>query len=345
MPGTIRTPNPGVVRRLLDIRVTVCPRWSVGVPGGRSPWRGQVFARYPGIRLPTIGLGRAWQNAPMELQRGQTAVVTGAASGIGLALANRFAAAGMNVVLADVEAEPLALAAAQVADRHDVETLAVGCDVRHREQLVALAAQANDRFGDVHVLCNNAGISGSGDAWTGPIEAWDWTFDVNVFGVVHGIRAFLPQMMTSGGYIVNTASVAGLYPGLSPIYDASKHAVVALTENLYRQMRGLGAPVGVSCLCPGWVRTNILDSVRNYPAEYGEPAHSAEYDAVRPIIQRVIDEGMTPAAVADRVAAAITDDRFWIFTDTEFIELAARRWATVAEGINPVLDDPIPGFG
>lgn len=247
-------------------------------------------------------------------------------------------------MLADVEADALAAASAQVGERHGSPTLAVGCDVRHASQLEVLASAAGERFGDVHVLCNNAGVSGSGDAWSGPLDTWEWTFDVNVFGVVHGIRTFLPKMLEHGGYIINTASVAGLYPGLSPTYDASKHAVVALTENLYRQMRSVGAPVGVSCLCPGWVRTNIMDSLRNFPAEYGAPPQSDEFDAVRPIIQRVIDEGMTPAAVADRVAAAISEDRFWIFTDGDFIELAARRWATVAEGMNPVLNEPIPGF-
>lgn len=279
----------------------------------------------------------------MQLQHGQTAVVTGAASGIGLALAQRFAAGGLNVVMADVEAAALTAAADRVR-AGGVEVHAQRCDVRHADDVAGLAEAAIQRFGAVHVVCNNAGVSGGGDPWFGSITAWDWTIGVNLYGVIHGVRAFLPHVLATGGHIVNTASMAGLYPGLSPVYDATKHAVVALTENLYRQMALVGSPIGVSCLCPGWVRTRIFESERNFPGDLGVLEHSPTMDIVRPHIERVIAEGVTPAAVADLVAQAIDGGRFWVFTDQDWVDLAAARWATVADGINPVIDEQVPGM-
>ena len=212
----------------------------------------------------------------MELGKGTVAVVTGAGSGIGLALANGFAAAGCTLVLADVQDDALAAAEAEIR-LHGVDTLAVRTDVSKVEQVDALAAATIERFGAVHVLCNNAGVAGKGDPWFGGIESWQWVMGVNFWGVVHGIRAFLPHIAASGtGHIVNTASMAGLMPGFSPAYDASKHAVVAISEGLYSTLRTAGLPIGVSCLCPGWIRTGILDSDRNWPDELGErPAADA----------------------------------------------------------------------
>jgi NAD(P)-dependent dehydrogenase (short-subunit alcohol dehydrogenase family) len=156
----------------------------------------------------------------------------------------------------------------------------------------------------------------------GPLSSWEWTMGVNFWGVVHGVRAFLPHVvMGGGGHIVNSASIAGLYPGLAPAYDASKHAVVAITEGLYNSMRSAGMPVGVSCLCPGWVRTGILDAERNWPAELGEPpVVDAAAEVSREYLRRAIDEGMTPAAVADLVVDAVRADRFWVFPHPEFLE-------------------------
>ena len=281
----------------------------------------------------------------MDLSAGQTAVVTGAASGIGFALADRFAAAGCNVVLADVDEAGAAAASAKVAE-HGVETLAVRCDVSDEAAVGALAAAARDRFGAVHLLCNNAGVMSTGDPWQGPSSTWRWVMGVNFFGVVHGVRAFLPAMIEQGGgHIVNTASVAGLLPGFGGPYDASKHAVVAISEDLYRDSMSNGWSVGVSVLCPGWVRTAILDAERNWPADLGErPARVEGTDVVLKYVRRAIDEGTTPAAVADLVAAAVADNRFWVFPHPEFIELCAARWADVAEGIDPVLMRETPGL-
>jgi NAD(P)-dependent dehydrogenase (short-subunit alcohol dehydrogenase family) len=281
----------------------------------------------------------------MQLSEGKVAVVTGAASGIGLALANRFARSGMKVVMADVEETRLEEAVSSVASP-GLEVAGVPTDVSDELSVQALATRVTERFGAVHVLCNNAGVATMSDPWFGPLSAWEWVFGVNLWGVIHGVRAFLPHMATQReGHIVNTASMAGLVPGTGPIYDSTKHAVVAITEDLYRTTRMAGLPIGVSVLCPGWVRTGILDAGRNWPERLGErPPDSAESAVMAPIVRRVIDEGTTPAAVADMVADAIEVQRFWVFTGPEWLELAVRRWHGIADGQNPELDANIPGM-
>jgi len=281
----------------------------------------------------------------MDLAPGRVAVVTGAGSGIGFALAEAFARQGLHIVLADVQADALEAATVKIADL-GVETLAVRTDVSKVEQVEALAAAATDRFGSVHVVCNNAGVSGAGDPWLGPLSSWEWTIGVNFWGVVYGVRTFLPLLvMGGGGHIVNTASIAGLYPGFSPPYDASKHAVVAVTEGLYNSMRMVGMPIGVSCLCPGWVRTGIIESDRNWPAELGDPpVRDAAAEVARKYVKRAIDEGMTPAAVADRVIEAVRADRFWVFPHPEWVDMVVRRFERIAEGLNPEPPEQSPGM-
>lgn len=152
----------------------------------------------------------------MELERGKVAVVTGAAGGIGLALAERFARSGLHVVLADVDADALA-GAADTVGALGVDVLAVPTDVSQESAVQALAAAALDRFGAVHVVCNNAGVASMADPWTGPLSSWEWVVGVNLWGVIHGVRAFLPILVGQGeGHIVNTASIAGILPGLTP---------------------------------------------------------------------------------------------------------------------------------
>jgi len=281
----------------------------------------------------------------MELGAGKIAVVTGAGSGIGFALATALANAGCSIVLADVQDDALEQATVKIGEL-GVETLAVKTDVSKVEQVEALAQATIDRFGAVHVVCNNAGVAGGGDPWLGPIDGWEWTMGVNFWGVVYGVRTFLPHIvMSGGGHIVNTASMAGLYPGFAPAYDASKHAVVAVTESLYNSMQMGGLPVGVSCLCPGWVKTGIIDSDRNWPAEFGpRPEVDAVAEISRNYVRRAIDEGTQPGVVADLVIDAISTDRFWVLPHPEFVEIAMRRFMSIGEGANPSPPEETPGM-
>ncbi len=227
-----------------------------------------------------------------------------------------------------------------------IDTLAVRVDVSKADQLEQLATATIERFGHVNVLCNNAGVAGLADPWFGGIESWEWVIGVNFWGVVHGVRAFLPHLIASGSaHIVNTASIAGLYPGFSPSYDASKHAVVAISEGLYNSMRTVGLPVGVSCLCPGWVRTGIMDSKRNWPSELGAPpTPDAADQIVRRHVERAIDEGMQPAAVADLVIDAVREGRYWIFPHADFLEMAVERFHRIAEQVDPIQGRETPGL-
>jgi NAD(P)-dependent dehydrogenase (short-subunit alcohol dehydrogenase family) len=242
--------------------------------------------------------------------------VTGAASGIGRALAECFAGHGMRVVVADVDVDALGELEQRLA-AGGAEVLAVRCDVAVADQVDDLAHRTLERFGSAHVVCNNAGVLGRHDAWTGPIDEWRWVLDVNLFGVVHGVRAFLPILEAQGeGHIVNTASMAGLtaLPGSVP-YSVSKHGVVALSEALHVELQMAGSPVGVSCLCPGFVRTELVDrSERTGPASPTSPTDDGPTGMVHDLMRRGIREGVAPSTVAEEVVAAIGERRFWILT-------------------------------
>ena len=205
---------------------------------------------------------------------GKVAVVTGGASGIGLGLARRFGAEGMRVVIGDIEEGPLAAAVAELSDA-GVEVEGVVTDVSDAAQVQALADAAVARFGGVHVVCLNAGVGSGGLSWETTTDTWEWVLGVNLWGVINGIRSFVPLLMQQdAGHIVNTASVAGLVAGpfMGP-YNASKHAVVALSETLLHELAMSAGHVHVSVLCPGWVNTRIGESGRNRPgaAESGAP--------------------------------------------------------------------------
>ena len=272
----------------------------------------------------------------MELAAGKVAVVTGAASGIGLALAQRFAMNGLNVVLADVEESEFGTAAESV-ERLGVKSLAVRTDVSDEDSVRSLAAAAVDRFGSVHVVCNNAGVESVADPWFGPVTSWQWVMGVNLWGVIHGVRAFLPILAKQGGgHIVNTASMAGLIQSTSAPHDAAKHAVVAISEDLYNAVKAMRIDVGVSVLCPGIVRTQLLDADRNWPASLGQaPLPAAAYAAVEPHVRRAVEGGLAPATVAGLVAEAVASGRFWILTHPDFTEIAMRRWQSIPRGEDP----------
>jgi len=259
----------------------------------------------------------------MQDFEGKVAVVTGAVSGIGFAMAERFAQEGMRVVLADVE-EPALEAAVTRLRQSEHEVLAVQTDVSKAEAVATLAQRAFDTYGNVHVLCNNAGVAGaggsSGPVWEKTDRDWQWAFGVNYWGVVNGIRAFIPKMLASGeeGHVVNTASIAGVTSNVFGIYGVTKHAVVALTEYLHRNLVETDAKVGASVLCPSFVTTNLGTSDRNRPAELANAAPSATgtvgwHDD--PTIVAAREQRIEAAQAAGIVFEAIRNDQFWIFTD------------------------------
>jgi len=273
---------------------------------------------------------------------GKVAVVTGAASGIGRGVAERLAVEGMKVVLADVEDRALEAAVRELR-RREFDVIGVKTDVSSPDSVQALADRAFEAYGKVHVLHNNAGVSGGGPGqiWEHSLQTWNWVFGVNLWGVVHGIRAFLPRMIAQDepGHVVNTASIMGLTPGGS-IYGATKHAVVSLSETLFGQLKQTDSKVHVSVLCPGHVPTRITSSIRNRPDELwdgGERPSEAE------LAQRDsfwADRGMnslTPAQVAEKVLAAIKSEQFYILPHESDLGVK-RRFESILSRQGP---DPI----
>lgn len=267
---------------------------------------------------------------------GRVAVVTGAASGIGFALSERFAAEGMRVVMADIEAPALAEAADLLAGR-GAQVLPVPTDVSSGAQVDALRDRALEAFGAVHLVCNNAGVSGMGrPLWELTSQDWDWVLGVNLWGVIHGIRAFVPTLLEQdAAHMVNTASVAGVTTGILGPYSATKHAVVALSEALYFQFQQLGARVDVSVLCPGWVRTRIGESDRNRPAGLEPPPPDPAREAAREFVRQLIETGMPPSEVAGHVVDAVRAGRFYVLTHPDMNDSIRRRAEEVVAGGPP----------
>jgi NAD(P)-dependent dehydrogenase (short-subunit alcohol dehydrogenase family) len=274
----------------------------------------------------------------MQDLKGKVAVVTGAASGIGNAMATRFANEGMRVVLADIEEGPLADAEKKLADE-GATVLAVPTDVSKGDQVDALAARTFDAFGTAHVVCNNAGVGAGGPMWTLTEVDWQWVLGVNLWGVIHGVRAFVGRMVDQGeGHVVNTASIAGLTsaPLMGP-YNVSKHGVVTLSETLAAELALHGSPVKVSVLCPGWVKTRIHEADRNRPPEL-QPDQEADHTMAemgRQILGNLIASGRPPSEVASRVLEAIREERFYILTHPEMTSMVEHRMEDIVEGRNP----------
>jgi short-subunit dehydrogenase len=267
----------------------------------------------------------------MRELRGKTAVVTGAAAGIGFGLAECFAREGMRVVLADVE-EPALRAAEQRLAGTGAAVLAQVADVTSPESLRGLRDQALERFGAVHVVCANAGVAPTGPV-VGRLADWRWVVEVNLMGVVHTLDAFVPGLVAQKeGHVVCTASVGGLRSApLLGAYCATKHAVVALTESLHGEIAGQG--VGVSLLCPGAVATGIFESERNRPAALG--GHEVGADPARRAFQDAIRAGMAPAQVAACVLDAIRSERFYVLPHPELAGVARMRADDIAAGRSP----------
>ena len=253
-------------------------------------------------------------NTTTVCKQANVAVVTGAASGIGRAMAERFAAEGMKVVLADVEEEPLAEVTASLTAA-DATVIAVKTDVSNAAAVENLAHQTLDAFGAVHILCNNAGVVCSRPVWEHSLADWEWVLGVNLWGVIHGIRAFVPRMLAQETecHIVNTASILGLVGGAGEgIYKVSKHGVVVLSETLAAELAQKGAKIQVHVLCPGWVRTGILDSERNRPQSPSVPQIGSAQN-----VRAEMESGISPAEAAEHVYRAIQNGDFYIFTHPE----------------------------
>jgi NAD(P)-dependent dehydrogenase (short-subunit alcohol dehydrogenase family) len=269
----------------------------------------------------------------MELTGGSVAVVTGAASGIGAALGQSFAAAGCAVVLADVDADALAAVAGNI----DAHVLAVVTDVSDATSVEHLADEAFARFGGVDVLCNNAGVSTFNPLIAQTLDDWRWVLGVNLWGVIHGIHTFLPRLLEQGrpAHIVNTSSLAGLASGLPQLgpYNVSKVGVVALSETLRMELAMSGAPIGVSVLCPGSTGTRILESERNRPAHLGREVRREEGDAFREAVRSGFDGPAARSAeqVAESVLDAVRATRFWVITSGEMQGLVASRYDEMSD--------------
>jgi len=279
--------------------------------------------------------------------RERVAVVTGAASGIGRALAEAFAAEGMKLALADVDAAGLAETERAVRAA-GAPAVAVPTDVARADAVSALAERTLEAFGAVHVVCNNAGVFAAGPSWQAPLADYEWVLGVNVFGVIHGIRTFVPILLAQGtpGHVVNTASMAALTSmPLTAAYTASKHAVLALSETLYHELRGRGAPIGVSALCPEAVATGIGRSERIRPVHLRRKAGGAEgpeFALVEEAIRGAVAEGTPPARIAARVVRAIREERFYVLPDDDDPWLAAcdARLEDLRRRRNPTLAVP-----
>ena len=281
----------------------------------------------------------------MEQLEGKVAVITGGASGLGRAFARRFADEGMQLVLADVEQPALAEVVAELEGR-GVDVLGVPTDVSDGAAMDRLAAAAFERFGAVHVVCNNAGVSGSSSPTHELTTAdWQWVLGVNLWGVIHGHRVFQPALVAQGeGHIVNTSSMAGLTSlgGLAP-YHASKHAVLSISEVVYNELAAMGSEVGISVLCPGFVNTRIAESDRNKPEAavhaLVEGAASADDEVdpeeVRAMVRDFFAMQQPPEQVADKIVDAIRSRTFYVFTDDVWSVAVAERHEDIQTGRNP----------
>jgi NAD(P)-dependent dehydrogenase (short-subunit alcohol dehydrogenase family) len=276
----------------------------------------------------------------MKNLQGKVAVITGGAEGIGKGIAVRAAAEGMKLVLADINATKLEATVAEFKAQ-GIEVIGVPTDVAREEQINALAEQAFAKFGKVHLLVNNAGVAVAKPAWETTQKDWDWVMGVNFYGVTHALRAFVPTMLKHGeeGHIVNTASMAGLttQPSLAS-YNASKHAVVTVSEGLHHDLALRKSLIKVSVLCPGWVKTGIGHSERNRDGDKTAPATIDPVAAkVGMAVLHAVENGIPVSQVAGDVFDAIAAERFYILTHPEMKQAIQVRMEDILQQRAPTL--------
>lgn len=274
----------------------------------------------------------------MSQWREQVVVITGAGSGIGNGLAHYAASQDMHVVAADIDARGLdTLSDELTAEGQSVWTHQI--DVTDGATVERLAEEVFERYGRVNLLFNNAGVLVNGTSWLCSAEEWRWNFDVNVMGVVHGIRSFVPLMLNQGqpGRIINTGSIGGLLGGgpYMAIYQATKHAIVAITESLYNELEMEAAPVTASVLCPGEVATGIGDPDRFRSDEEQKRLKSTAEQQFHNALSQGIDAGLSPLEFAERVFAAIAEDKFWLLPQPEFKPMVQMRTQSIVEETVP----------
>lgn len=271
----------------------------------------------------------------MKAFKDKVAVITGAASGIGFGLAERFAKEGMKVVLSGINQDTLDKAAQKLKDT-GAELLTVQADVARREDMEALAEKTLERFGAVHLLVNNAGVGAGSTVWGSTWEDWEWVLGVNLWGTIHGLKIFVPIMLAQDTecHILNNASNAGLLPHhASAPYQVSKHAVVALSENLHHTFAHTKAKIKVSVLLPGWVKTRILEAERNRPADLqNAPESVVRSPQEQAIIQRMIESvqsAITPQEYSEYVIRAIREEHFYVISHLQYMEAYKQRFDAI----------------
>ncbi|MCH7668665.1 MAG: SDR family NAD(P)-dependent oxidoreductase [Acidobacteria bacterium] len=273
----------------------------------------------------------------MKLQSGMAAVVTGAASGIGLALTKALCEKGINVLMADIDPRALTLAHEGLGGMAALTATQI-CDVSDKDAVATLADAAFAQYPTVDLIFNNAGVSSTGSVLETTLDDWEWVLGIDLYGVIHGINSFVPRMIEQGGgYVVNTASVAGLVspPGTAP-YNVAKHGVVTLSETLYQELQLAEANVGVTVVCPAWVQTGIADSDRVRP---GGPRGDTEMGArVREAVREATAHGRTAESVADTILAAVESDAFYVLTHRGMAPYIERRHREIEQGRNPTVE-------
>ena len=267
---------------------------------------------------------------------GKTVVITGAASGIGYALAERFAQEKMNIVLADIEQDALDAAVAKISDL-GVDAMGIAVDVMDKNSVQLLAKQSIDEFGNIHILCNNAGVAppATDEAiWDHDQNGWDWVMGVNFYGVLYGLQSFVPHMVEhkEEGHVLNTVSLAGIL-GLEGSYGVSKFATLALSEGLFQSLKKINSKIGASALCPGFVATNIIESDRNRPESL--PAEKKHNFLLKQLASAVLKRGKKPSEIAARVIEGIQAGSFYILPHPIYDEMIKERYERILARTEP----------